>query len=99
MTEVEREAVRTKVRADKQKLIDGLAPDYLGRFCPFTRDECKGPECMLFLPMGDGSKITGGACCIPQAAAQAGPIAAGMFELASRVGNNGPSIIVPKGQR
>ncbi len=87
MTEAERDVIRAQVRADNDKMKDGLAVFFLGRTCPIPpQNECRGPECPWFLVSGDqqGSKrvITGGNCSIPLLASQAGPIADGLVQLA-----------------
>lgn len=82
MTEADREVIRAKVRADSRNIVEGLAPAYLAKLCPILGRECEGPMCMLFLPLGEGNKITGGSCSIPLLASQAGPIADGLSRLA-----------------
>jgi len=80
------EQVRAQVQAEDQKLKDGLAVFFLGKFCPLIKDECKGPSCQFFLVSGeqDGNRriLTGGNCSIALLASQAGPIADGMARLA-----------------
>ncbi len=74
LTEEDREAIRTRVRAELQELKDGLAPFFLGRFCPAINAECKGPECQAFVIKQhmDGQKlvIEGGNCVAPVLASQ-----------------------------
>ncbi len=82
MTDDEKNAVRAKVRANNEQMLQMLAPLYLGKWCPLIDNECKGPECGFFLPTGEGNRITGGACSIPLLASQAGPIADGLVQLA-----------------
>jgi hypothetical protein len=73
LTEEQKQAIRTKVLADTEKLVDGLAPLYLGRICPLKRTtegdrECDGPRCMLYAPLNDNPDsphaVTGGACSL-----------------------------------
>lgn len=82
MTEEDKDKIRAKVLASNAQMVEGLAPYYLGRFCPWFGGECKGPECTAFLLTGEGSKITGGNCAIPLIASQAAPIADGLVQLA-----------------
>lgn len=84
LTEVQKDAIREQVRSSKAKFYADLAPFHLAKFCPLIKGECEGPTCMFFLPMGDGTKITGGACSIPLLASQAGPIADGLAQLATQ---------------
>ena len=83
MTEAEKEVVRARVRQDNEKLMTALAPLYLGKKCWNNLEkECIGPECVGFLPTGEGNKITGGGCAAILAASQIGPIADGLVQLA-----------------
>lgn len=79
MTEQEKERIRVEVTQNAQKLVDGLAPLYLGRVCPLKRGteldrECDGPKCMLFAPLNDDparpNAVTGAACGISVAVAR-----------------------------
>lgn len=95
-TDNEKNAVRVKVNADNERMMQALAPLYLGKYCPLAKEECHGPQCALFLPTGDANRITGGACSIPLFASQAGPIAAGLVQLAeasSRTSEHAPRVI------
>jgi hypothetical protein len=78
MNEVEKDKIRQAAESNAQRLVDGLAPLYLGRTCPFKSAvdpihqnhdrarECDGPKCMLYCPLNDDpskpDKITGGVC-------------------------------------
>jgi len=74
LTDEQKDELRKKFTADNQKLMDELAPLYVGRTCPFLGGECKGPACMVFLPTGEGNKITGGACSIPMSVSAIGSV-------------------------
>jgi hypothetical protein len=110
LTEDWKEGVRAKVRADNEKLNEGLAFFYLGRVCPISQKECLGMGCPWFLVSqeieGNKRVISGGNCSIPLLASQAGPIAEGLIQSApGRAGAPGapgtgldlPKIIPPTG--
>lgn len=105
MTEVERDAVRAQVRAEMEEMKDGLATFFLGRHCPLLKEECRGPECPLFMinQKIEGGKliVTGGNCVIPLAASQLNPAVNALQQMAlaglrgtdpnlSKVITNGP---------
>lgn len=102
MTEDQKEEVRAKVRADNEKLNEGLAFFYLGRICPLSQKECLGMGCPWFLVNqsieGNKRVIHGANCAVPLLASQAGPIAEGLFQLAQAHGPlDLPKIIPPTG--
>jgi len=103
LTENQKEEVRAKVRADNEKLNEGLAFFYLGRACPISQEECVGMFCPWFLVnqevQGNKRVILGANCSVPLLASQAGPIAEGLFQLAQRPGGalDLPKIIPPTG--
>ena len=95
MTEAEKDIVRAKVKADDERFAVGLAPFYLGKWCPFFGGECKGPECMVFMPYRNGDKLVA-ACGVTLAASQIGPIADAMIQAAAPRGSDpGLSKIIP----
>lgn len=87
MTEQQKDEIRAKYKADNARMQDLLAPFYLGRACPWNQfKECVGMDCSAFQLMGgEGGKVSGGACCIPLAASQIGPIGNGLMALAERM--------------
>lgn len=97
MTDEEENEIRAKVAADSERIMRALAPLYLGKFCPLTKEECRGPQCAIFLPTGDSAgKITGGACSIPLLASQVAPIAAGLEQIATAAAPAAPlNSIIP----
>ena len=84
MTDAERDELRKRVEANNQKMADGIAHAYVGRYCPVNKDECKGPRCMWFLPLSDATgKVVQGTCAPTQIAAHTGPVADGLAVLAN----------------
>ena len=47
LTDEQKDAIRADVRVDTDVIADRLASLYLGRTCPFTKEECTGPYCPL----------------------------------------------------
>jgi len=98
VTDVERDALRTKILADTQRMHDALAPFYLGKHCPKLDRECLGTRCQWFLPMaGLDGKIAQAACAAPLLASIAGPIADALLQVAMVGQQNTPRIIAPAG--
>lgn len=65
LTEKQKDEIRQNVRSNLESLADAMAPLYLGRTCPLMKEECHGPRCQFFLPMGDETgKIVKGACAV-----------------------------------
>ncbi len=99
MTEAEREAVRTRIRAELQEMKDGLAPFFLGRHCPAINAECKGPECSWFVinQHMEGPKlvIEGGNCVAPVLASQVTQ-ALGFLTQLTAAGQRGQDPNLPK---
>ncbi len=66
---------------------DGLSSFFLGRHCPLTNTECKGPECSWFIINQhlEGPKlvISGGNCLIPVVASQITPALGALTQLAN----------------
>lgn len=106
LSEEQKDAIRARVLERGSRMHDDLAPFYLGKGCGLQPGfpECRGTHCMFFaaevdLDQATGKhKITGAGCCFQQAAAQAGPIAAGLEALAFQVAQAAgaaPKIIEP----
>lgn len=84
LSDTQKDEIRQKVREGLAPMAEQMAHLYLGRFCPLMGgEECKGPYCQFFMPMGDETgKITRGACAIslgtsllPQVVDQLGSVA------------------------
>lgn len=89
LTEQQKDVIRQNVRDGIAPLAEKMAHLYLGRSCPLlSGEECRGPFCQFFMPMGDETgKITRGACAIalatstlPQVVDQLGSVAAAAIQ-------------------
>lgn len=94
LTEDQKNTVRAQVTAQRESLMDGLAPAYLGRTCPLIADECLGPKCQWFaLTNGDNGKVSGGFCSVAFGFSQLVQLGDGLMNLAAA--NKPTNAIIP----
>lgn len=98
LSEEQKNAFRAQVEKEREKLMAGLAPAYLGRFCPLIVDECQGPKCQWFALSNDDpanpNKVTGGSCSVPLGFSQIGQLGNALFTLAQS--NKPTNAIIPQ---
>lgn len=84
LDEAQKTKIRDQVAQQREQLMDGLAPAYLGRLCPLIAEECKGPACQWFaLTNGDNGKVSGGFCAVAFGFSQLTQLGDGLMQIAN----------------